>query len=82
MVKGTIEEVQARFETIKVPDYNITSKKGSELPSYYVMVRNTRTGYTKLMPRHKAHRYINGRPSTWSITNPMVELKDKYELVK
>ncbi len=78
------EEIAKRISnTIKVPDYMVMNGKNKEeAKSYWVQIRNIRTGYTKVVSRMKAFRYINNRPASWSITNPMVTLKDKWELVK
>ena len=82
MSKEMMEAIAARVgNTIKIPSYETTcKKKGRTLPSAYVKVKNTRTGYTQVMSRAKAFRYINNRPSLWSITNPIVSFKDSYEL--
>ena len=82
MNKEMMDAVTARIgNTIKIPSYEMTCKKtGRTFPSAYVKVKNTRTGYIQVMSRAKAFRYINNRPSLWSITNPIVSFKDSYEL--
>jgi len=83
MNQELMDTMAARLQTTVIPPYSFTSqKKGNTLPSYWVAVRNARTGYTKLMPRAKAQRYINNRPSDWHIMNPLPEFKDKWELTK
>ena len=71
-----------RFKTIQVPAYTTTNKQGKEAPSYWVEIRNLRTGYTHTVSRSKAHRYINDRPTNWSFMNPLLSFKDTYGLVK
>ena len=93
MNKEMMDAVTARIgNTIKIPSYETTRKKNcralpsayikarNTLPSAYVKVKNTRTGYIQVMSRAKAFRYVNNRPSLWSITNPIVSFKDSYEL--
>ena len=79
MTQEMMDALAGRMTTIDVPQYKL---EGSDLPSYWVTVKNKRTGYTKLMTRSKAHRYINNRPSSWTIVNPLVSFKDTYELTR
>jgi len=49
--------------------------------AFHVTIKNRRTGYTKLVTRSKAFRYINDFPSLWSITTPDHKFKDIWEEV-
>jgi len=78
-------EITARFKTIQIPDFTTVNKKypdAKPLKSYWVEVRNMRTGYVHTVSRSKAHRYVNNRPTTWSYVNPLSSFKDTYGLVK
>jgi hypothetical protein len=77
----TAESLQERFTITTVPEKLKKNKKGIEHPSYWVTVKNLRTGYTKLMPRAKAFRYINDRPALWTYVSPLFSFKDHYEVV-
>ena len=46
---------------------------------YYLMVKNTRTGYTKLVPRAKGLRMIMGLAKTNGYNLTGAKLKDEYE---
>jgi len=83
MTQEYLDNIAARMNTSVIPPYSFTSlKKKNTLPSYWVTIKNVRTGYTKTLPRQKAQRYINNRPSLWSITNPLPEFKDTWELTR
>jgi len=79
----TKELLEKRFErkalSGRVLKHVNKRKEETEAQAYWVSVKNTRTGYTKLMPREKAYRYVNARPSLWKYTNPLPSFKDTYE---
>ena len=82
MYKKIMDMIASRVgKTIKIPTYTTKRRNtGEALPSYYIQVTNKRTGHIHTMSREKAFRYINNRPSLWSIANPIVGFKDEYEL--
>jgi len=69
------------FDIKQIPARVTKNKHGSSADSYYVTVKNKRTGYTKLMARDKAYRYLNNRPSLWKWVSPIFSFKDEYEIV-
>ena len=81
MNQEMIDAIGMRMNLQVLPEKITTNKRGKDGKAYYVTIRNTRTGYTKVVPYHKASRYVNNRPSMWSITNPLVSFKDTYEVV-
>ena len=48
--------------------------------NYYLNIKNTRTGYTKLVPRAKGLRMILGLAKTNGYDMLGAKLKDEYEV--
>jgi len=75
-----MEALAERMKTTPIPETITMNRHGSGGLPYYIEVVNDRTGQTKLLPRAKAFRYINNRPSMWHIGNPLVSFKDTYSI--